>query len=93
LLDAVTALRSELSESILAAAGEQLRFAVGEITLEFQVEVERTARGSGGINFWVVQLSGEGSRTSTTTHTISIPLRPVSQDGRPVLTGAVRTPR
>jgi hypothetical protein len=93
LLEAVTALRTELAESILAAANEQIRFAVGEITLEFQVEVERTASASAGIKFWVVEVGGEGSRTSTNTHTVSIPLKPVSSDGRPVLTGAQRVPR
>jgi hypothetical protein len=93
LLEAVTALRTELAASILAAAAEQLRFAVGEITLEFQVEVERTAGVSAGIKFWVVELGGEGSRTSKTTHTVSIPLTPVSSDGQPVLTGASQVPR
>ena len=93
LLEAVTALREELAESILAAANERLRFAVGEITLEFQVEVERTSGASAGIKFWVVEVGGEHSRTAKTAHTVSVPLRPVSSDGRPVLTGAPRVPQ
>ena len=44
LQEAITALRSELIESVVASQGEQLRFEVGEITMEFQIEVERRAR-------------------------------------------------
>jgi len=87
LKDAIGALRAELSESIMAASGEELRFQVGEISLEFKVEVERTVEGSGGIKFWVVEAGGKGSLASSTTHTVSIPLKPVTGDGQPVLTG------
>jgi hypothetical protein len=37
LKEAIEALRTELSQSILAAADEELRFEVGQINLEFQV--------------------------------------------------------
>jgi len=87
LKDAIAALRTELGESILAASDEEFRFQVGEISLEFKVEVERTSEVSGGIKFWVVEAGGKGSLASTTTHTVIIPLKPVTVDGRPVLTG------
>ncbi len=92
LREAVGALRAELSESIVASAGEQLRFVVGELTLEFQVEVERTVGGGGGIRFWVVELGAKGSRTSTDVHKVMIPLRPVTEAGGPVLTGSGDVP-
>jgi hypothetical protein len=92
LKEAIRALRMELSESILAAGGEALRFEVGQISLEFQVEVERTVEGSGGLKFWVVELGGKGSRSLTNTHTITIPLKPVRQNGEPVLTGSDEIP-
>ena len=41
LQDAIEALRKELSASIVAAADEELRFEVGQITIEMQVAVER----------------------------------------------------
>lgn len=87
LKEVLAALRQELSESILAAANESLRFQVDEITLQFQVEVERTTGVGGGIKFWVVELGGKHAATSTVTHTVTIPLKPVRQDGGPVLTG------
>ena len=92
LTEAISALRSELSESILAAAREDLRFQVNDITMEFQVEIEKAASGSAGIKFWVVQLGGEASRTSTFTHSLSFSLKPVTADGEPVLTGGRKIP-
>jgi hypothetical protein len=90
--EAVAALRAELSESIAASAGEQIRFEVGEMQIEFQVEIERSAEGSGGIRFWVVELGAKSSRTSTVTHTVTIPLKPVTNSGQPLLTGSSNVP-
>lgn len=90
--EALSALRSELSDSILAAAGEDLRFQVEDVSMEFQVEIEKAAGASGGIKFWVVELGGEASRTSTTTHSLNFSLKPVTADGKPVLTGGRTVP-
>lgn len=87
LKEAITALRMELSESVAAAPAEELRFQVGEITLEFKVEVERTGEVSGGIKFWVIEVGGKGMQSSGTTHTITVPLTPITRGGQPVLTG------
>ena len=92
LRDAITALRVELSDSIRAAAEEQLRFQVGEITLEFQLEVERVAEGSGGIRFWVVEMGAKASKASSLTHTVTVSLNAVTKSGKPVLTGASEQP-
>ena len=88
LKEAIGTLRAELSEAVLAAGDEKLRFEVGEITLEFQVEIERAGEASGKVNFWVVELGGSGSQTARRTHTVCIPLKPVSGDG-PVLTEGI----
>ena len=87
LKEAVEALRKELSESILAAEGEALRFEVGQITLEMQVAVERKAEGSAGIKFWVVELGGKGTIGTTETHKVTIPLKPIGPQGEPIRTG------
>jgi hypothetical protein len=92
LKETIENLRSELSKSIVAAEDESLRFRVGEVTLELQLEVERATCGSGGIQFWVVSLSGEASKASTFTHKLSLSLTPVTADGRPVLTGSQTVP-
>jgi hypothetical protein len=87
LADAIRALRTELGESIHAGVEEELRFQVGEIELQFHVEVERSVEASGGVNFWVVQLGGKGGQTSTDTHLVKIPLKPVTSSLEPVVTG------
>lgn len=88
LKEAIGALRTELSEAMKDAANEQLRFEVGEINLEFQVELERAVEGSAGIKFYVVELGGKGSATTSTTHTVKIALKAVDSDGEPILTGS-----
>jgi hypothetical protein len=92
LRDAVEALRAELSASVASAVDESLKFEVGEMQLEFEVAIERVAEGSGGIRFWVIELGGKASHASTRTHKVTVPLKPVNADGRPVLTGSETVP-
>lgn len=88
LKDTITALRKELIDSIEAAQGENLQFEVGEVTMEFHLEVERSGQTSGGIKFWVVEVGAEGAIKGKAIHKLTIPLKPVRQDGRPVLTSS-----
>lgn len=87
LKDAIEALRTELSESILVSEGKEVRFEVGEIEMEFQVAIEQTGTGKAGLKFWVVELGGEVTDKTSTTHKIKIPLKPMWKDGRPLMTG------
>lgn len=87
LTEAIAALRSELVESIVAAQTEALRFEVGEIAMEFQVEVERSADVRGGIKFWVVEFGAGAGIKDKNVHKVTIPLKPIRRDGKPVLTG------
>jgi hypothetical protein len=87
LKEAIEALRAELSESIQASVDKSLRFEVEQINLEFQVEVEKSAEAAGGVSFWVVNIGGGGSLSSTKTHTVNMQMKPVGSDGTPVLTG------
>lgn len=81
-------MRVELSKSILASEGEQIRFEVGEIELEVQFVVEQSKEGKGGLKFWVVEMGGGVTNKDTITHRIKIPLKPIWKDGKPVLTGS-----
>ncbi len=87
LKETLEALRVELSESILVSEGKQIRFEVGEIELEFQVVVEKSQQGKGGIKFWVVDLEGGVTDKNAMVHKIKIPFKPVWKDERPVWTG------
>ena len=88
LRETLEALRVELSKSILASEGEQIRFEVGDIELEVQFVVEQSKEGKGGLKFWVVEMGGGVTNKDTITHKIKIPLKPIWKDGKPVLTGS-----
>ena len=88
LRETLEALRVELSKSILAAEGEQIRFEVGDIELEVQFVVEQSKEGKGGLKFWVVEMGGGVTNKDTITHRIKIPLKPFGKDGKPLLTGS-----
>ena len=93
LQEAIASLRAELIESVNASHGERLRFEVGEITMEFQIEVERSAEATGGIKFWVVELGTGGTAKDKDVHKVVIPLKPVREDGKPILTGSDEVPK
>ena len=88
LRETLEALRVELSKSILASEGEQIRFEVGDIELEVQFVVEQSKEGKGGLKFWVVEMGGGVTNKDTITHRIKIPLKPFGKDRKPVLTGS-----
>lgn len=92
LQEAIAALRAELIESVVASQGELLRFEVGEITMEFQIEVERSADAKGGIKFWVVEFGVGGTAKNKEAHKVVIPLRPIRANGKPILTGGNEVP-
>jgi len=84
LADVVKALRAELSEAMVAAERERLRFEVGTVTMEFHVEVTADAEAHAGIKFWVVDVGASGGTSRTATHTITLQLTPkTATGGRP----------
>ncbi|MBE7385147.1 MAG: hypothetical protein F6J95_027535 [Leptolyngbya sp. SIO1E4] len=92
LQETIAALRAELIESVIASQGERLRFEVGEIMMEFQIEVERSAEAKGGIQFWVVEFGAGGAVKDRNIHKVVIPLKPLRADGKPIFTGSDEVP-
>jgi hypothetical protein len=96
---AIEALRRELVEAVKAGKEQEVRFALGPIELEFQVEVSREAGAEAGVKFYVLALGGKGTRSSATTHTVRLSLSPVLGadvgTDRPLVVGSeqVRRPR
>jgi len=76
LADAVEAVRQGLMAGAVRGADSSVRFEVGEIHMEFAVELRRVRTGRGGVRAWVVEAGGESARTSGRTHTVSFTLRP-----------------
>ena len=83
LAEVIADLRKELEQAIDQAAEQKLRFEPGVIEVELSVQIE--AKGEAGVKFWVVTVGASAGQSRT--HTIKIPLKPVSADGKPVLTG------
>ena len=90
--EAIGALRQELVASIYASRGERLQFEVGEVKVELYIEVECNLEAKGGIKFWVVELGGGSGEKNKSIHKVTIPLKPVRRDGKPVLTGSDEVP-
>jgi len=88
LKETIAALRKELIASIDASKGEELQFQVGQVMVEFNVEVESNVELGGGIKFWVVELSGKEGVKDKVIHKVTIPLTPVRSDGGSVYTKA-----
>lgn len=77
LASAIRALRAELQEAIGVGHGEELRFALGPVELELQVQAASEGGGEAAIKFWVVSIGAKGARSSEATHTLRLSLTPV----------------
>lgn len=87
LTDAITSLRRDLERAIAAGSKQDLRFEVGEIQLQLQVEIETSKEVGGGIKAWIVEATAGAQKSTTVGHTVTIPLTPIHGDGDRVLTG------
>lgn len=92
LVDVVQALRSELARASTQAADAEVRFPVGQITLEFQVGVTRSAEAQGGVRFWVLELGASAGVATESVQKVTIVLEPpVDSYGRPIKVAAGET--
>ena len=91
LADAVEAVRQGLMAGAARGADASVRVEVGEIRLEFTVQLTRTTTGRGGIRAWVVEAGAERASAQDRTHTVSVTLRPKdTRTGRYLEIGAPR---
>ncbi len=77
LAEAVEAVRQGLMAGAVRGTGSGIRFEVGEIHMEFSVQLQRTRTGRAGVKAWVVDAGADASRALGRTHTVSFTLRPV----------------
>ncbi|SES41800.1 hypothetical protein SAMN04487983_105152 [Streptomyces sp. yr375] len=82
--DAIDHLRAELTAARDRAAADGMRFELGEISLEFTVELRRENSGKGSIKAWVVSAEAGVTRSTTATHRLAFTLRAVDPDGQGV---------
>lgn len=77
---AVRAVRDELVHAAAAAEGETVRFDVGEIQMEFAVELRHDAGAKGGFKAWVVSADAEARTARSRTHRVAFTLTPRNTD-------------
>jgi hypothetical protein len=77
---AIQSLRRELLDAVAEGEGSELRFSLGPVELELQLEVSTELGGEAGAGFWVLKAGGKASRSDTTTHTLRLTLKPVDED-------------
>ncbi|MGV9314966.1 trypco2 family protein [Streptomyces sp. NPDC003691] len=76
LADAVDAVRTQLLTAAGRGEGSALQFQVGDIELEFTVELRRDTTAGGRVKAWVVDAGADHTRGSTSTHRVALTLKP-----------------
>jgi hypothetical protein len=85
LADAVQAVRDELITAAARASGQQdVTFEVGDIELEFSVELRKEIKGGVKVKAWVVEAGVDGGGGSTRAHRVKVTLKALdAQTGQP----------
>lgn len=81
LADAVEAVRVELLVAADRGVGSEVRFAVGEVVLEFAVELREDRDAQAGFRAWVLTAQAQRSTSRADTHRVSVRLIPQAADG------------
>jgi len=81
LAEAIRRVRGELVDAWKEGQSEELRFRLGEVKLDFQVQITREGKGEASIKLYVVSLGATGGVSSAQTHTVSVSLLPQARSG------------
>lgn len=81
LADAIELLRDQIVEAQERSPATGVRFALGEITVEFALELSRSRGAGGGLRFYVAEANARAERASSNTHRVVVTLRPKRSDG------------
>jgi hypothetical protein len=81
---AVATVRDELLRAAKSAADQEVRFEVGDVTMEFSVEMRKDAHAKFGFTAWVVTAGAEGGVARSDVHKVTLSLHPHLADGKPV---------
>ncbi|MEV8632125.1 trypco2 family protein [Streptosporangium sp. NPDC051023] len=90
LAEAMELVRGEVARarSRAEALGEELRFTVGTVEVEFLVQITRERGGEGKLTLGVVEAGASGKGTRADTHRVMFSLTPFSTaTGRPPTIG------
>ncbi|MFJ8312302.1 MULTISPECIES: trypco2 family protein [unclassified Streptomyces] len=81
LADAIESVRDQLTEAAGRAAGQPLVFELGDIHMEFTLELRKELKGGAKVRAWVVDAGADAGRSTGRTHKVSFTLKPHAADG------------
>jgi hypothetical protein len=85
LVEAIEAVRAELTRAVTENTDKEIQFPVDKVDLEFHVGVTRSADAGGGIRIWVIELGGKASRETESVQTVKVSLgAPVDPQGKTI---------
>jgi hypothetical protein len=76
LVQAIDALRAQLTVAVERSRGQRIRFDLGEVEIEFTVSLTRDAKAEGGVKIWVLSLGASGARSSAAAQRLKVTLKP-----------------
>ncbi|MFD3841425.1 trypco2 family protein [Streptomyces sp. NPDC058642] len=85
LADAVQSIRDELLTAARRSTGQDVVFEVGDIQMEFTVEIHKEAKAGSKVRAWVVDAAADTAYSNTRTHKVSFTLRALdARSGAPL---------
>lgn len=80
LAEMIKELRRELLSAVEAGRDQEIRFELGEVTLDAEVEVTREASARGGLKFWLAEVTAGGGGSRAQTQKVVLKLLPRTAD-------------
>lgn len=81
LAEAIQNLRAELSVAMQAGEAQAVRFQLGVIELELDVELSREVEAKGGVKWWIIDAGGGTRSNSGSSHKLKLKLEPITATG------------
>ena len=94
LAEAIEVIRAELCQAQEAGRASGVRFAVGQVEIEFAVDLQKTVGGEASIKVLsLLSLGGKGGLTRGETSRVKVTLTPLTATGLPFEVAATSTVR
>ncbi len=82
-----------IGDTVRLGGHEDVRFRLGPVELEFELDVKRDVEAKGGVKFWVVSLEGKGHVGRDSRNRIKLLLQPVGTEGGDLRVGREQAAR
>ncbi|MFG3499185.1 trypco2 family protein [Streptomyces sp. NPDC047928] len=76
LADAIASVRDQLVDAATRATGQPVVFEMGDIEMEFTIELRKEIKGGTKVKAWVVEAGADAARTTGDTHRVAFTLKP-----------------